>query len=821
MPPRWVLLAVLAAPCLCGAFSARAETFIVRDGEPNAEIVIAAQPTRMQDLAARELRKYIEKITGARLSITAEPTATPVKVYVGKSVFTDRLGMKDDDLDYGAYRVVSGADYLVLFGRDRNYFMDKPGQGGPEYPKNRGDRKRAGEAWTKKYGDMWASPFVSSFKSYHEGLGVWAVDEHGSLNAVNDFLRSLGLRWYAPGDFGEVCPSMQSIPLRKIDRTVRPEFGYRYMRFYYNAPFMASEEEFLWQLRLGFYPDLKVRFGHGIIYVLRPQDHPKFFALYGGKRANQAKLSHRKPCLSSEGLLRSSVGFAKLMFDEYDKKIISLMPSDGYTAFCQCELCKGKDTPERGYTALMSDYVWDFIDRAAGEVAKTHPGKEIWCQAYGSYRLPPLKIDRFHPNVAVSLAQQRYSYHDPERRRQDLEIREGFLEKIPSRKFYMNNKYSIFSSGGIPAFCPKRIAEDLKSLKGVARGENMEVRRGFSSSRQSGPDPLLATNHLNCWITARMWIEPGLDVEAILNDYYRKFYGPAAEEMKGFVEFCEQNWWRMGSKKEPILKAFDLIEKAGRAAGEEGSIYAKRVRWIADYMKPMRATLERLRIGREKNPVARFAVRDKAPFVLDGSLNDAFWKGVPEYNLGEMKTGAEVQNKTRFKIAWADGYLYFGVRCDEPDMANLNTPAGKDGDNLIFSGDGVEIMLDPPSHAGYYQIAIDPLGHVTDLDRLPPPAPGRRGRLKSTWDSGIEAAMHRGDDHWIVEARLPVLGANQEDLNPDYGVSGDKPSADAPWYFNVCRVRIRQNKKSASTLAPNGGKGGFHNKATFARLIPQ
>ena len=49
-----------------------AETCIVKDGQPRAQIVIAENPSRSTRLAAQELQTYIEKISGARLAISSK-----------------------------------------------------------------------------------------------------------------------------------------------------------------------------------------------------------------------------------------------------------------------------------------------------------------------------------------------------------------------------------------------------------------------------------------------------------------------------------------------------------------------------------------------------------------------------------------------------------------------------------------------------------------------------------------------------------------------------------------------------------------------------
>ena len=56
------------------------DTFIVEDGRPKAEIIIAQQPRRTTRLAAHELQVYVERISGAKLAIATEPSGkVPVR----------------------------------------------------------------------------------------------------------------------------------------------------------------------------------------------------------------------------------------------------------------------------------------------------------------------------------------------------------------------------------------------------------------------------------------------------------------------------------------------------------------------------------------------------------------------------------------------------------------------------------------------------------------------------------------------------------------------------------------------------------------------
>src|SRR6056297_2730210 len=79
-----------------------AESFLVEDGCPRAEIVIAEKPPRTTRLAARELQTYVEKISGAKLGIVTEPSGkVPVSVFVGQSAHTEKLGITAERLEHG------------------------------------------------------------------------------------------------------------------------------------------------------------------------------------------------------------------------------------------------------------------------------------------------------------------------------------------------------------------------------------------------------------------------------------------------------------------------------------------------------------------------------------------------------------------------------------------------------------------------------------------------------------------------------------------------------------------------------------------------
>jgi len=359
----WAAIGFAASAALSG------DTFLVKHGQPLAEIVIAERPTRMQNLAASELQTYIEKISGAELPVVSQPSGgNATRIFVGGSSHTGQLGIKTDDLKHGAYRVASGADWMALVGSGQEFEPVEPwartrtsGSGG------RAERDRLHREWDKITGETFGNPFHYLYPFLNEELQIWEFDDAGTLNAVCDFLRELGVRWFYPGELGEVVPQAKNIALPRENKVVRPDFALRNIGWWSKRISMTTDED-LWNLRMGVNHGVDLigltQLCHGSKFVHAREEYkkanPEHFAVYGGMRATDHKGTQGAPCLSSEGFFENHLKYARAVFDHYDEPLISIDVCDGYSrGVCECELCKGRGTPERGVYGSMSDYVFD------------------------------------------------------------------------------------------------------------------------------------------------------------------------------------------------------------------------------------------------------------------------------------------------------------------------------------------------------------------------------------------------------------------------------------------------------------------------------
>ena len=405
------MLSVLAAVAIVVvASTSAAEVTLVRDGRPEAEIVIAADAPSIVKYAAGELQEYLKKVSGAELPVVTKPTAGRSSILVGDSACARGRGVTTEGLRPDGFRVAAGDGWLALVGGD---FKGKPWNSG-------------------------AHPFRLA-QTYNAELDLWAFGEAGSLFAVYAFLHDLGVRWYMPGEIGEVIPQRATVTVAPCRRKIEPNYRYRYLYF---VNFPRSKRDARWFRRIGCGGPAPVYANHSLQSILNEEltkTHPDWFAMVDGKRLLEPKYTYGYvPCLMGDGFFEAVVKRTRGYFDRKpEEEVCAVMPPDSFRP-CTCPKCTPLLTPERGERiGLCSDYVWDFVNRVAIEIKKSHPGKKVSCCAYSRYLLPPLRIKRMSDNVVVVVCQSRDGMFDEEYRKRILDAREGWLKILPGREFYV------------------------------------------------------------------------------------------------------------------------------------------------------------------------------------------------------------------------------------------------------------------------------------------------------------------------------------------------------------------------------------------------
>ncbi|MBT6769409.1 MAG: DUF4838 domain-containing protein, partial [Opitutales bacterium] len=535
-------------------------------------------------------------------------------------------------------------------------------------------------------------------------------------------------------------------------------------------------------------------------------EHPEWFALYGGKRDFKPGSSKIQLCYSNEGLFKETLFYVRVLLDNYHFKCVSLMPPDGYTAICQCEKCRGKDSPDRHERGKLSNHIWDFTNRVAKEIAKTHPEAKVLNGGYGVYTLPPENIKKLEPNVLVCIVGGRRPINKAGYKGEgDVapeNLRAAWSKKTDNPIIFFENFPFTGRGWYLPSFAPKALTETVNATKGISMGEDIWLSAS-SDFETAG----IGFNHFMVYFTARMyWGGKEANGDAMFREYCRLFYGPAEKQMHAFFTFCEENWKAMEKDKAIADKALELFAQAQSKAEPESS-YGKRLTLIDDFLKGLRMKTKQL--DQKRGPVPKLRLLgDATGIVIDGKLEDDYWQKCAQASRGklvELQTGRIPTFGTTFKSGWLGNSVYFAIRCDELSGEKPVDAATRDDDTALWRGDAIEIEIATETHS-YYQIAISPGGKVVDLDR--------EGGKSLRWDSKAEVATRVEDDHWTVEIRIPVT---QDENDPYHQVIGRKPTQSLPWHINLCRQRIREHGQELSALSATGTKQ-FHVPMKFAQF---
>lgn len=760
----------------------KGSVMIARRGrKPDARIVLASNPTRSAQIAARELQHYIEKITGVRLPITTDHT-TPFKgpkILVGESKLTRVLGLKKEDFQPQEYLIRTYGNILVLMGYDE-----------PEYGLT--DYEGTG---------LW-----HNFTNFYDwSLKPERCKKIGSVYAVDTFLEMFcGVRWYMPGEIGEVVPQKDIVTVRDLDIKRKPWTTFRAIYppgilepFHFIGSGrkrlrIPARELHLWLMRMKLVGVEAFNANHSLIapwFQKRFPDNKEILAK-GYEHPTQL-------CLSSPQLLKIVLKDAEDYFAgkaNYERSLgnyFCVMPHDTQQ-YCKCSECQKliKSEEEAGgygwWSDRSSNYVWGLVNRVAIELKKKYPDKWVSCCSYARYTLPPDNI-KLSDNIAVMLCRVLVDgIKDPNYKKFYREEQIGKWSGLVKRWYiweYFDHIQGNYQGSSFPGIFLHEIAEDIQFLKERAcRGMFNEL------SSAGGVLPNIAQDHLNLYVQLKLLEDASLDVDAMLDEYCKLFYGPASEPMKKFFVKMEErftnpdNWKLRGEETDPnwdricdprILEEFrKLIEQALGLAEEEP--YYSRVRLIKeavfDVMEKncmrhfvlMKSTKRKLKVPRIKN---------------ENDLLHSKGNHIEEFR---SIAGDPVKTKTEAWVGYDSEHLYVKVKCYEEFMDKLRAvvkPADEDK-MLICVDDSVELFIDiGRTRKDYYQILANTNGAVNDQKRF-------GGRSDFSFSTGTAVRVEKARDHWSITLKVPIKP-----------LTGGRPVKKGEvWGFNVCRNRHTPSK---------------------------
>ncbi|MEY5025254.1 MAG: hypothetical protein RLZZ244_782 [Verrucomicrobiota bacterium] len=372
--------------------------------------------------------------------------------------------------------------------------------------------------------------------------------EQGTSHAILRFLEEdLGVRWLWPGPLGTDVPRRPRVEVAPQERRFHPPFRYRVLH-----PRSPAE----WHRAHHLLDDsLRFEANHsGLDWWERFHEaHPEYFALLPeGRRGFRRSARDVKLCVSNPGVSEQWLADAtQRLRDRPGCKSVSASPTDG-DGFCVCGPCRAMDhpggAPVFGYLALKERDVkyWNGLARGLRE---RFPGREAWVgvYAYSAYRTPPLG-ERLEPNIAVGYVGNS-PFASEATRRMEREQWLAWSEQAQAMVYRPNLFHYSGGFLGLPAIALRKTAEDLRFLA-EHRCMGLEV--------DSLPQ-CWATQGVQYYLMAKLAYDPMQDVQALLEDYYRRGFGPGAEGVAAYFAVLER-------AQEAVLERVKLSSSWAREA---------------------------------------------------------------------------------------------------------------------------------------------------------------------------------------------------------------------------------------------------------------
>lgn len=599
-------VAIAAALLTAPPFALDAEDFVLvsKDAAPAPIVVFEGAPPRTRD-AAVTLAEYIEKIGGRRPPVLdGEPSPLPERaIWVGvQPAVMELFPATDFDFQHPEETLIAANEgHLVIAGRDR---------------------------WNPAHME------VKGRLAMKTGI----QQEYGTANAVYSFIRDqLGVRWLWPGE-EDVVPR-ERIAIAPMEWRYHPQIRSR-GGMLVKASLGDNREsgEELWarfhRVQLDSM-DMSGGHGFGDWWEKYGKDHPEYFAAApdGTRKATVPDASNTKLCASNPKVGQQWLedASARVRTDPL-LRVINVSPNDGYTSgHCTCANCLAWDHPEgekvewgfgggvKFQGVSQTDRDVRFANTLARLLKERFPDRELFVQlnAYGLARNPPIGIVP-DDNVIISSVAN-FHMRSPSERQVAMRQHAGWA-KVAKHLMWRPNLGSPAGLGwGMPDVAMAQAGEDFR-FAADTHCLGLYFDLFWLHWATQGPH-YYALAHL-AW-------DRRTDVGAVMDDYYRRGFGPASGDVKAYWQLLERARMEFVAEEPSRHRAFDLPKKytpelfararshldaASAKLGVAEGKYRRRLRFVqcgldfAELVVDTRARMQKLEAGKGHDADARARV---------------------------------------------------------------------------------------------------------------------------------------------------------------------------------------------------------------------
>ena len=484
---------------------------LVDKGTSNYVIYVSEHASTLEKFGANELQKYIDQISGVKLTIRINDGAELAHgIFIGEElarVFGVNISDKYPGLDGLVIKTIKGN--VVLAG----------GEG------------------------------------------------RGTLYAVYELLEEIGCRWYAPNFAfydsagGEYVPKLRTIHLPELDKVECPSFKYRkkYVEEGWTHTVENMKQMIDWMakakmnvfsypidyqhwgrvkwdnVREALAPELKKRGimievgGHGYPNFLPPEryfnKHPNWFAEINGKKTADPLVVFNTSDAGALDMFVANVNEYISRHPEID--ILDLWPPDN-AKWSEDTQSLAQGSPPRRQAIILN--------AVAKAVRQKFPHVRIEFIAYQSYISPPenIQIDSsvimdFCP-IRQTSAYPIWDYRSVQNVPYNKALLQWFKRDVFKGDIGIYSYYRRYVWRSLPVVIPNIIAEDMRWYHSLGVS-------GLSSYSEPGD---WFTYELTHYAIAKLSWDVNISVPELVKDYCFHRFGPAAREMEQYFSIIEQ-----------------------------------------------------------------------------------------------------------------------------------------------------------------------------------------------------------------------------------------------------------------------------------------
>lgn len=355
-----------------------------------------------------------------------------------------------------------------------------------------------------------------------EGFRVYVAGNHDLAHyfAAAELLRMWGCRWYVPTEFGECIPEERELKVGKLD-------------YAHGSPFEIRNYWISW---VGDQSGAK-EFRQRNMMTGRTEMPPTGHALGKftkglGKGTFHFPITNPKTAQHVAGLVEKdyaagkafSLGMEDGSYDSDDPKDQKLMKLQYDKYFLRWS---------------VTDPMLELYNNVAAILQKKHPNSRgrIGFLAYANMTIPPVREMTAERSLFCELApidiDPIHGMDDP-----NSPPRQEYRDMLYRWAKIMQGRLAIYDYDqgmlvwrDMPNPSHQSFAQDVKHYrKAGVLGVNTESRNA------------IATTFLNLHVRGRLMWNPDEDVDALLADFYPRFYGPAAEPMRKYWSAIYDAW---------------------------------------------------------------------------------------------------------------------------------------------------------------------------------------------------------------------------------------------------------------------------------------